>query len=910
MTFSTTDEAGQGVSPCDPSIIPIYPMRFGLTGNAIEAMLKGSRAPMPPQTIPSVQPAGQKDHELLRLRQGFVYILADNHVENATSPDLRWQIWRYVTSPEDDNSSVLREDTATRGTLTGYTFTKYEWEDGTVEGPWVLESSARNFTYAYVSAQVSRVWVAYSEDRWPSWFFHKAAADAAFRNRLMTEVNVHAPDGQTAVRLRELASVSRAFAPEDTSQTAGSSTAFDFDNIMRQTGADQVPLRNVGDCLNAWENGLVVAVHDPVGEHLDMAHTLMMYEQTKQNFLAEYQYPIKIKECVEQVRIMEDADPGIIFNRGGFDESILDPAYGSQMSAIETTLARMSEEQEQLVANIARMEERTGKGTMMELLTLLEEEAANHSGPYGNELLAASLAVCARCAAKLGASPVGSDHLLAKVRGEGGQPGLKFLDAMARLKDFLQAGQEWHDAMLPAINAAMTFYGREMAQSFADGSSSPQVRSVIEEMFSFDLGRHASVDSLSTEFQRVMNQEWTDVRPAHLTLRPSTGVTQTARLFLTASDAAERPGMVTFWVDIEIRPDSASVNNMRTARSFDAAANGLGLMAAMLSLFTTATGYGATPNRNITRAGRAVQDPLVQLIAGFSDAFSSAYNLRTLSPVRERAASALARARLFGNAKNLSNAVRIQSARGTVAVGGMKLFVRCLGIIGVAISGAMMVEGYQRADTRMMVGNAMMAIAGIALLAATGIGAIIALAVLLVGFILTLMGNSDAEAWVATSFWGRSPRYWGVQRASLPERLEVARVLGDPAHAGYESIRREFDEELARFIDVFSSLEIKTGARGDGILEFHSNALRSTGDVARLRIEVGYDNDWSMQRERPATLGRLRFVRTGVAAVTVSPPPNPNGSLHFDIVRVEATLGRTVGDDSFEASETFSPSEI
>ena len=207
--FSETMEAGGTVAPCDESIIPIFPMRYALSVGILKQLPVTEATKL---TIFSTSIESHPGMELLRIRQGYVFIYAENHRGLGSETRQIWQAFRYQTDGEDDNSSIPRADTQLQSRYSGgYNFLKYHWTDGTAGGNWEILPNERRYPYAFVSNQATTIWVAYSEYRWPAKFFERAANDMAFRNKMMARVEVQSQSGTHAAPLSRLAELAPVF---------------------------------------------------------------------------------------------------------------------------------------------------------------------------------------------------------------------------------------------------------------------------------------------------------------------------------------------------------------------------------------------------------------------------------------------------------------------------------------------------------------------------------------------------------------------------------------------------------------------------------------------------------------------------------------------------------------------------
>ena len=169
--FSETQDVDDPVVPCDPDIIPIFPLRFAIKGETLLALLKTSTTPPTPQNKDTLT-----HHELLRIRRGYVYVFDGDIL----------QVFRFETDARDENGSIYRADTDIFN-APAYTFTKYAWEDGPRER-W--KPTGEHYPYCFVPKQTPKAWVAYSEERWPYLFFYEVETSTAFRNQVMTEIDM------------------------------------------------------------------------------------------------------------------------------------------------------------------------------------------------------------------------------------------------------------------------------------------------------------------------------------------------------------------------------------------------------------------------------------------------------------------------------------------------------------------------------------------------------------------------------------------------------------------------------------------------------------------------------------------------------------------------------------------------
>ena len=252
----TEDEADGITAQCDPDIIPIFPVRYALTSDALTAFKESQPSIGTPEGL------GGGNHDLRRLRRGYVYIYAHSGHAGEMHSDQAgiWHVFRYESLTQDENSGTIRNDTQS-GMPGSYAFTPYQWEDGTPSSNWVALTS-RRFPYAFVHRDVSNIHIAYSEERWPAWFFERMAQDGSLRRKLMTEVDLVPESTRYSAPLSSIADYVTGF---------GGEAADPIENALRHTALQPEPARRVVNCPNAHDNGRLVAVMDPLGEILDPA---------------------------------------------------------------------------------------------------------------------------------------------------------------------------------------------------------------------------------------------------------------------------------------------------------------------------------------------------------------------------------------------------------------------------------------------------------------------------------------------------------------------------------------------------------------------------------------------------------------------------------------------------------------
>ena len=210
--FSATQSATDPILPCEKGIRPIFPARFAIKPSVLNEL---SKSPRPISQESSITNTG--DHELRRIRQGYVYIFVANQIEDEASRTESgngyWMVFRYQTQLNDFNSHVLEDYSSIPFSIRSpdtdpyvglnYSFRQYSWVDGYAAGRWGFNDS-KIYPYVYVPKQVTKIEIAYSEHRWPAKFFEKAEVDASFRKTLMVPIDLAPQQTDFSMPMSEL----------------------------------------------------------------------------------------------------------------------------------------------------------------------------------------------------------------------------------------------------------------------------------------------------------------------------------------------------------------------------------------------------------------------------------------------------------------------------------------------------------------------------------------------------------------------------------------------------------------------------------------------------------------------------------------------------------------------------------
>ena len=101
--FSATQSATDPVLPCEKGIRPIFPVRFAIKPSVLTELS------LNPRTLNAeTDAANPGDHELRRIRQGYVYIFVHNEIEDVDSrteaSNGYWMVFRYQSQLDSQSN--------------------------------------------------------------------------------------------------------------------------------------------------------------------------------------------------------------------------------------------------------------------------------------------------------------------------------------------------------------------------------------------------------------------------------------------------------------------------------------------------------------------------------------------------------------------------------------------------------------------------------------------------------------------------------------------------------------------------------------------------------------------------------------------------------------------------------------
>ncbi|MCQ9124115.1 toxin VasX, partial [Rodentibacter caecimuris] len=296
-------ELSDGHSKCELPIIPLYPVRYGLSIDYLAQARAGNI-----KNLSEIAPAGigqSEVHSLMKLRQGFVYIYAHTkHRLFSTDDKGKWLVFRYVTHSDDINSASEFEQLSDyQNAGLNDSFLLCKWGEKGANGNWTLGkidtskypcmTNTISFNTAFVDKDVDIVDIAYSEYMWSSEIIERFEKDDKLRQIVMTTVNVSAPEKHSAP-LKDLNIHVLEYQSLDESN-----------DLSEQTQSWYTKLKNtaIPSALSGFpdykETGLMVALQDVVGEMHELQKLIIDFTEKQKAYYARYAYPITIGNIID-----------------------------------------------------------------------------------------------------------------------------------------------------------------------------------------------------------------------------------------------------------------------------------------------------------------------------------------------------------------------------------------------------------------------------------------------------------------------------------------------------------------------------------------------------------------------------------------------------------------------------------
>ena len=276
--------ADEVTKPCQEGI-RVYPTRFALTDKAFENIKsKGEMPPLPKNA------SGDENYDARRLRDGFVYILAVNaevkgcfEISAEAANGQAWYIYRYRSKDVDFNQG-------NQAFGINYSFSLFNDYEAGYTNKVILPTP-----YIELNKAIESAYMMFTDVDLPMSLLRKIETDPLVRNHWMRNVQLKNPQGYS-INMATLQQTVKDFSPQTKMMTdqALTSNAYRFTPIGKPTGWEEIKNQ-----LMHSQNGVIVALEDPVGTARDLSGYHLYLTTERDNVLAKYEYAISTARILD-----------------------------------------------------------------------------------------------------------------------------------------------------------------------------------------------------------------------------------------------------------------------------------------------------------------------------------------------------------------------------------------------------------------------------------------------------------------------------------------------------------------------------------------------------------------------------------------------------------------------------------
>ena len=277
-------EADGVIAPCQEGI-RLYPTRFALTDKAFENIKsKGEMPPLPKNA------SGDENYDARRLRDGLVYILAVNaevkgcfEISAEAANGQAWYIYRYRSKDVDFNQG-------NQAFGINYSFSLFNDYEAGYTNKVILPTP-----YIELNKAIESAYMMFTDVDLPMNLLRKIETDPLVRNHWMRNVQLKNPQGYS-INMATLQQTVKDFSPQTKMMTdqALTSNAYRFTPIGKPTGWEEIKNQ-----LMHSQNGVIVALEDPVGTARDLSGYHLYLTTERDNVLAKYEYAISTARILD-----------------------------------------------------------------------------------------------------------------------------------------------------------------------------------------------------------------------------------------------------------------------------------------------------------------------------------------------------------------------------------------------------------------------------------------------------------------------------------------------------------------------------------------------------------------------------------------------------------------------------------
>jgi hypothetical protein len=821
---------------CQLDIVPIFPVRFSMSSKTLNNAAKTGSVPPMPTGI------SDKEYDLRRLRQGYLYILARaKHVGNATDEKRRWLIFEYTVAKDDSNAPKLNGSG-----VSPYHFTQYVWTDGTARGEWKKLPRSFPYAYAYVHAQVGSIECAYSEVRWAPEMFEELERDPKKREQIMQKISLTGGTSEFIFPGALLTEKVADFKAEKLVQDLA-------DSFRRATGLGYNKQHQVFDSCSAKKT-VVIALFDRIGDIKDVS---AYHQRILANNLKEFSnilYPVTTAKAIEQIEQHVFKNPNWFKRLMSSDP--LDKGMREQIKIYAKKSPLMAE---QTMKNLAvaqfNLLNQVGNGTPHEHMKFLDGLCKTNQQQLDKLASIADYAMAfyGTAMAGFGDTPKGMEYQKNTL-----VTGSSWGDSLSNL---LSVGDKLNqitketaakltvkalrfEVMIESVMAAQMLLWKEGVKE-----AIPYSRFLAAAGLKLQTISHAHVGSINVGADIVNKQMHTLIHNADELFKGLNAAHYQAEL--TKGVRAGTSHYINMNVHVvvknEYNPALRVVNITESVGTFFAGG------ALIVNLREWAKykedNSGSLSAWFLHPAVRLAND-FAALVASFersrgfgTKALGTFYNRLDKAAVKQIQA-------LTGFKEPIG--IKAAAGRGTQIAKHLTLqnAGRFANVLGVVIALAQAQQAVRTGDTAARNSAILAGMAEISFFISTfaytgafvGIGVVLA-----IGSVLTsLVADNEFEKWVRTGFWGNSGDYWGKRRPEFSQRIIDAETLSisDGSNA-FTRMKTFFEQEMDGFYNLVWSIGIDTSLANQYQLKVYCPAFKDKSSIDKLIVKISiedYDN--------------------------------------------------------------------
>lgn len=928
--LSSTQSANDPVAPCDQNIIPIFPVRFAIKPSVLTEISESYRNVSAEDNLHN-----EVDHEFRRIRQGFVYIYAKNGVEDEnTRTDTekgKWLIFRYNTEAGDANSSnvnsggevpfYLRAPDTDINVGGQYVFKLYEWVDGAASGQWRLNDS-RTYPYAFVPHTTTEIEIAYSEHRWPAYFFEQLENDSALREKLFTQVSLGAEETNFSAPLSKLQDIVVDFKSNVVDKYVRGVFGPLTEYADLHTGVKPQTPEQIAPCEYSRTTGRIVALHDPVGRILDINERIHKNDNERTAFSLAHQYPLTTARAIDKIKhIVDDANwiKDFIYDDIIVDDKLWTELYNSeqQFDLIAENLLKLHK------VSIAHNQ----NYSLHKQIDFALSGVTGSAQKKDIELITYASELLNQIYLGVGNTIPGSEYQMETIAQTGGSITMgrtinDYLKTWAKVADIVKSGvQKRLDNALGAAESFDSFLkinGPELGKLQLQYTN-PEFRDTLKKLYGVDdfNQRPLNITDVEDVIKNGLLPEATTsssfaAGETNVTRQNANTVQSQQNLGRTVSSTANVDTIDLQYVSIEGEFYPSAGFQEKAASQLDVRFSMAGL-----SAFLNFSGIyfileGRDNQTAQTGVGKIAENTYLNLLVATGSIINDIYEcrqtfangnfVRTSSQgLSQKLYKALGKNSTLKPIANFSSRIRVGAISGTRV---SQFAGKAFGAIGVLFTAFTAYEGFSTGNKAKGWGNTIAAFGSAMLMAGALLGPIgIGIAVILIaaGIIAEWFGSlNPVEEWAYKSFWGKSDYYWGKDTRRLENinvQIDKSEALADPDDADYGNIKAFFENEMRAFEDLFLKLRVDNITSRGKQFDIFLPRYNETGSNPNLSVTVkiyepnGYEGRAyrigdTHQFSLPATIN----PEQSMASVDLSP------YIHYNYDKIEATIEYTAPD--------------